>query len=49
MGDIVIKASDGVSFSCEAGEFVIIEGQAVPAKQRYLIYLEEWITAILEK
>jgi putative ABC transport system ATP-binding protein len=36
MGDIVIKASDGVSFSCEAGEFVIIEGPSGAGKTTIL-------------
>ena len=44
MGEVEIKAVDGVSFPIEKGEFVVIVGPAAPVKQPFLTFWAEWIS-----
>ena len=38
MGEVEIRAVDGISFSIEKGEFVVIVGPSGAGKQQFLIF-----------
>ena len=43
MGEVTINAVEGVSFNIEQGEFCLVVGASVQARQPYLIFSAEWI------
>ena len=43
LGEVEIPALDGVDFSIDGGEFVVVLGASARANPRYSISLAEWI------
>ena len=49
MGEITIKAADGISFDVEKGEFVIVVGPSGAGKTTVLNILGEWTQRLQER
>ena len=47
MGEITIKAADGISFDVQKGEFVIVVGPSGAGKTT--VFLEAWMLQLPEK